>query len=128
MADIVNIYDSYVYQHNRKKKCENRPYITHEVWKQQLFFDHTSHKIYQSCSQNYKPVFHITYVACVNFIHEFWIPPFKFDSERQIFWEAFHGKFIYFHIFCLKSAERKSKRNIFSYIRVMWYLNEVAVV
>ena len=32
MADIVNIYNTHVYQYNRKK-YENRTYVIHEIWK-----------------------------------------------------------------------------------------------
>ena len=38
-------------------------------------------------------VSHITYDVCVNFIHKWGDLQFKFDSERQIFWENFHGNF-----------------------------------
>ena len=38
-------------------------------------------------------VSHITYVVCVNFIHKWRDLQFKVDSERQIFWETFHGNF-----------------------------------
>ena len=40
-------------------------------------------------------VSHITYVVSVNFIHKWRDLQFKVDSERQIFWETFHGNFIY---------------------------------
>ena len=53
-------------------------------------------------------VSHTTYVVCVNFIHKWRDLQFKVDSERQIFWETFHGNFIYSQSFCKKSAERKS--------------------
>ena len=39
-------------------------------------------------------VFHTTYVVYVNFIHNWRDILFKVDSERQIFWETFHGNFI----------------------------------
>ena len=35
-------------------------------------------------------VSYTTYVVCVNFRHKW---QFKADSERQIFWETFHGSF-----------------------------------
>ena len=38
-------------------------------------------------------VSHNTYVVCVNFIYKWWDIQFKFDSERQIFCETFHGSF-----------------------------------
>ena len=37
MADIVNIYNKYVYN-KKKKKCENRTYVTHEIWNTILTF------------------------------------------------------------------------------------------
>ena len=49
---------------------------------------------------HYKPsvrisdlVSHTTYAVCVNFIHKWRDLQFKVDSERQIFWQAFHGNF-----------------------------------
>ena len=42
-------------------------------------------------------VSHLAYVVCVNFfIHKWQDLQFKVDSERQIFWETFHGNFISF--------------------------------
>ena len=39
-------------------------------------------------------VSHTTYVECVlNFIHKWRYLQFIVDSEGQIFWETFHGKF-----------------------------------
>ena len=49
-------------------------------------------------------VSHTTYVLWVNFIYKWRDLPFKVVSERQIFWEAFHGNFIYSESFCQKSA------------------------
>ena len=70
---------------------------------------------------HYKPsvrifdlVSHTIYVVCVNFIHKWWDLQFKFDSERQIFWETFHANFFTLS-FCQKSAERKSRKKYFSY-------------
>ena len=40
-------------------------------------------------------VSHTTYVVCVNFIHKWRDLLFKVDSERQIFWETFHGNFLF---------------------------------
>ena len=63
-------------------------------------------------------VSHITYVVCVNFIHKWRDLLFKADSERQIFWifwETFHGNFIYSQSFYQKSAERKSPKKYYSY-------------
>ena len=52
-------------------------------------------------------VSHTTYVVCVNFIYKWRDLQFKVDSERHIFWETFHGNFIYSQSFCQKSAKRK---------------------
>ena len=38
-------------------------------------------------------VSHSAYVVCVNFIHKWRDLQFNVDSERQIFWETFHGNF-----------------------------------
>ena len=38
-------------------------------------------------------VSHTTYVMCVNSMLKWWDLQFKVDSERQIFWETFHGNF-----------------------------------
>ena len=67
----------------------------------------------QSYSQ--EVVSHETYVVCVNFIHKRRDLQFKVDSERQIFWETFHGNSICSQSFCQKSAERKSPKKYFSY-------------
>ena len=40
-------------------------------------------------------VSHTTFVVCVNFIHKWQGLQFKVDSELQIFWETFHGKFLF---------------------------------
>ena len=50
-----------------------------------------------------------------NFIHKWRDLQFKVDSEGQIFWENFHGNFIYSQSFCQKSAEKKSPKKYFSY-------------
>ena len=68
-------------------------------------------------------VSHTTYVVCVNFIHKWRDLQFKVDSERQIYWETFHGNFIYSQSFCQKSAERKSLRKYFSYFVLMFGSN-----
>ena len=60
-------------------------------------------------------VSHTTNVVCANFIHKWWDLQFTVDSERQIFWETFHGNFIYSQSFCQKSAERKSPKKYFLY-------------
>ena len=44
-------------------------------------------------------VSHTTYVVCVNF--KWRDLQFKVDSERQIFWETFHGILIYSQSFCI---------------------------
>ena len=67
-------------------------------------------------------VSHTTYVVCVNFIHKWRDLQFKVDSERQIlFWETFHGNFIYSQSFFQKSAERKSPKKYFLYF-LFWCL------
>ena len=66
-------------------------------------------------------VSHTTYVKCVNFIHKWRDLQFKVDSERQIFWETFHGNFIYYQRkFFLKLVfiDRLSRSRI-------WYLMEL---
>ena len=70
---------------------------------------------YNPSSRIIDRVSHTTYVVCVNFIHKWRDLQFKFDSERQIFWETFHGNFIYFQSFCQKSTERKSPKKYFLY-------------
>ena len=45
-------------------------------------------------------VSHTSYVVCVNFLHKWRDLQFKIDSGRQIFWETFHGDFIYSQSFC----------------------------
>ena len=62
---------------------------------------------------------HTTYVVCANFIHKWRDLQFKVDSERQIFWETFHGNIIYSQSFCQKSAKRKSRKKYFSYFVLM---------
>ena len=57
--------------------------------------------------------------VCVNFIHKWRDVQFKIDSERQIFWEPFHGNYIFSQSFCQKSAERKSPKKYFSYFVLM---------
>ena len=64
-------------------------------------------------------VSHTNYVLCVNFIHKWRDLQFKVDSERQIFWETFHGNFISSQDYCQKSAERKSPKKYFSYFVLM---------
>ena len=61
------------------------------------------------------------------YIHNWPLQPFSQDyglasytahvvcSERQIFEELFHGRFIYSQSFCQKSAEKKSPKKYFSY-------------
>ena len=61
----------------------------------------------QPFGQDYDLASPVTYVVCVNFIHEWRDQQFKVDSETQFFLEAFHGNFIYSQSFCLKSAKRK---------------------
>ena len=61
-------------------------------------------------------VSHTTYVVCVVLWRDL---QFKVDSERQIFWEIFHGNFNYSQSFCQKSAERKSPKKYFLYFVLM---------
>ena len=46
-------------------------------------------------------VSHTTHVVCVNFIHKWGDLQLKTDFERQIFWETFHGNFIYSRVFAI---------------------------
>ena len=64
-------------------------------------------------------VSHTTYVVCVNFIPKCQDLQFKVDSERQFFWENFHGICIYSHSFCKKSAKRNSSKKYFLYFVLM---------
>ena len=57
-------------------------------------------------------VSYTTYVTCVNFIQKWRNLEFKVGSKRQIlllfcflFWENFHGNFIYSHSLCQKSPK-----------------------
>ena len=47
----------------------------------------------QPFCQDYGLASHTTHVVCVNFIGEWRDLQFNVDSERQIFWETFHGSF-----------------------------------
>ena len=67
-------------------------------------------------------VSHTTNVVCVNFVHKWRNLQFKVDSERQIFWETFHGNFIYSQSLCQKSAERKLPKKYFLYFVLIWCL------
>ena len=62
-------------------------------------------------------VSHTAYVVCVNFIHKRRDLQFKVDSERQIFWETFHGNFIYSPARNLLRGNRRKK--YFSYFVLM---------
>ena len=92
--------------------CEYKEYHIHQF----IFI------IYMYIIGHYNPsvsiidlVSHITYVVCVNIINEWRVLKLKADSERQIFWETFHGNFIYSQSFCQKTIERKSpKKNLLS--------------
>ena len=50
-------------------------------------------------------VSHTTYVVCVNFTYKRRDLQFKVDSERQIFWETFHGNFYLLSEFLSEMAE-----------------------
>ena len=60
-------------------------------------------------------VSHTTYVVCVNFIYNCWVLlQFKFDSERQIFWETIQGSFyLLFGVFARYLLRRNRQRNTF---------------
>ena len=73
-------------------------------------------------------VSYTTYAVCVNFIHKWRDLQFKVDSEWQIFWETFHGNFIYSQSFCQKSAERKSPKKYFLYFVLMSGLGQNKVI
>ena len=55
-------------------------------------------------------VSHTTYVVCVNFINKWRDLQFKVDSERQIFWETFHGNFYLFSEFLRGNRRRNTFR------------------
>ena len=66
-------------------------------------------------------VSHTTYVVCVNFIHKWRDLQFKVDSERQIFWETFHGKLKTFLQWkCLSSTNNICEH---VYTRVAFYIS-----
>ena len=69
----------------------------------------------QSFSQDYGLASHTTHAVNVNFIRERRELQFNVDSEQQIFWDTFHGNFIYSQSFCQKSARGSRRRNIFLY-------------
>ena len=72
-------------------------------------------------SQDYDLASHITYVVCVNFIHEWRELQFKVDSERQIF-EKFFIAILFTQSFCQKSAEKKSLKQRFHIFVLMFGL------
>ena len=55
-------------------------------------------------------VSHTTYIVCVNFIHKWRDLQFKVDSERQIFWETFHGNFYLLSEFFARNLLRGNPR------------------
>ena len=59
---------------------------------------------------------------CVNFIHKWRDQQFKVDSERQIFWETFHGNFIYYQ-FLLQSAISWEKKYSLYFFWLAWGSN-----
>ena len=65
-------------------------------------------------------VSYTTYVVCVNFIHKWRALQFKVDTERQIFWETFHGNFIYSQSVCQKSAEKIVEEILFAFCFDVW--------
>ena len=65
-------------------------------------------------------VSHTTYVVCVNFIDKWRDLQFKVGSERQIFWETFHGNFIWtLRVFARNLLRGKSPKKYFSYFVLM---------
>ena len=59
-------------------------------------------------------VSHTTYVVCVNFINKCRDLQFKVDFERQIFWETFHGNFLFtLRAFARNLLRRNRRRNTF---------------
>ena len=71
----------------------------------------------QPFSQAYNLVSHTTYVACVNFIHEWPDLQFKFVSERQIFEEIFMAMLFIFRVFSRNLLRGSLRRNIFFIFR-----------
>ena len=63
----------------------------------------------QPFSQDYWPSFSHHFMLCVLiFIHKWRDLQFKVDSERQIFWETFHGNFISTLRFLLSGNRRRN--------------------
>ena len=60
--------------------------------------------------------FHTTDVVYVNFIYEWRDLQFNFDSERQIFWETFHGRFILYPEFLPEICWEEKADQIFFFI------------
>ena len=59
----------------------------------------------QPLSQDYDLASHITFIECVNFLHEWRDLQFKVDYERQIFEKLFMAICNYSQSFCQKSVE-----------------------
>ena len=59
-------------------------------------------------------VSHTAYVVYVNFIHKLRDLQFKVDSERHIFWETFHGNFLFtLRVFARNLLRGSRRRNTF---------------
>ena len=108
------------YSYAELPSCRDYNFLTFKGWKSYKIMK--NHYYITYIIGHYNPsvriidlVSHTIYVVCVNFIHKWRDLQFKVDSERQIFWETFHGNFIYSRSFCQKSAERKSPKKYFSY-------------
>ena len=64
---------------------------------------------------------HTAYVVCVNFIQKWRDLKFNVDSERQIFWETFHGNFYWFSEFLPKICwEEIAKEILFVFCFDVW--------
>ena len=80
--------------------CERTKHFPHLVCSSTIIWEFFCTYIHTYIIGHYNPsvriielVSHTTYVVCVNFIHKWRDLQFKVDSERQIFWETFHGNF-----------------------------------
>ena len=69
--------------------------------------------------QYYDLACHITYVVCVNFIHECRDLQFKVDFEQWILEKLFMAILFYSQSFCQKSAERQQPKKYFFHIFVL---------
>ena len=74
----------------------------------------------QPFSQDYHLVSQTTYVVCFNFIHKWWDPQFKLDSERQIFEKLFMAILFTLTVFAKNLFRESRRKNIF--IFAFWCL------